>query len=451
MQHLDIRVGGRRYLLCDPQTTASAKSAAYGAFLRSLDQAIRSAAALGATLFLIRPAHPLNAALFDVDSPDLRIIGQSDWRAAALRALWLVATPVRYRAPLAWMMGGTASGMRALAEPAKQWTRRRGWRPLDRVLDRLGHRCRAVSHRYEKRAADAWRRVFAEARTRARKTDSKRHRIRLRLRPDAQTAVDHLVQEAAVDPGRPIVILHVRESGYRQRPALRQQQLDRLRDARIDTYRPAVAWLVERGYQVIRIGDSTMTPCSWRGVVDLATAPWRTDACELWAVLNSRFFVCGDSGPYLLAPLAGVPALSVNVFRLGYNAVGSHDRYIAKRVYDRVRGRFFSLAEQLDEAFLRAPLDVDRYEWTDNTEDEIREAVEDMVGLLDDPARAPTPAQMRYDQLVADLAARWKPEAGTSQALMFRRGGRGTISPRFAARYLDVGRDPCLEPDRRLR
>ena len=363
MQHLDIRFGDRRYLLCDLQTTPGDKPAGYGNLVRHLEQAIRAAAALDAVLFLIRPAQTLNAALWDLDSPDVRIIGQADWRAGLLRVLWWVATPARYGAPLTWLVSGAALRVRNIVEPAKHWTRRRGWRRLDRALDRFGHACRRVSHDYEQRVTSAWHAVYAEARARARTTDSKRHRVRLRLQPNTQMAVDELIQRAGVDPARPIVTLHVRESGYRQRPAVRQQQLDRLRDARIDTYRPAVMWLVDRGYQVVRIGDATMTPCRWDGMVDPATAPWRTDAFELWATMNSRFFVCGDSGPYYLGGLAGVPCLSVNVFRLGYYTIRSHDRYIAKRVFDRVRGRCLSIAEQLSEAFIRGPLDLDRYEW----------------------------------------------------------------------------------------
>ena len=451
MQHLDIRLGNTRYLLCDPQTTASGKPAAYGAFLRSVDQAVRSAAALNAVLFLIRPPKPINAAIYDLDSPDVRIIGQSGWKARLLRVVWLAATPVRYGAPLSWLVGGAARRARSVTEAAKRWTRRRGWRRVDRVLDRCGHECRVISNRYEKRAAAAWRALCAEARARARATDSKRHRVRLQLRREAQAAVDRLAQMAGLDPAKPMVLLHVRESGYRQRPAQRQQQLDRLRDARVETYRSAVMWMVERGYQVIRIGDATMTPCPWPGVVDLAKAPWRIDAFELWVALNSRFFVCGDSGPYLLALLGGVPCVSVNTFRLGYNTIGAKDLYIVKRVFDRVQNRLLSVAEQLDEGFLRGPIDVDRYEWIDNTADDIREAVEDMVAALDAATVSRTPAQRRHDRLLSRLPVRRGPDGRAQPSLLARKGGRGTLSPSFAARYFDSTPADRLEQGPRMR
>ncbi len=437
MQHLNIRIGRTRYLLCEPQTTPDGKPTGYGNLVRHIEQTIRSGAAFGATIFLIKPRSPLNPALFDLESPDVRIIGYADWRAPVLRMLWSASAPLRYGKPFAWLISTAARQVRAPVELAKHWARRRGIRALDRWLDRLGHRCRRVSNTYEQHVVKAWQIFFSEARERARTTGSKRHRVRLRLRPASEQLVEKIAREVGVDSARPIVTLHVREAGYRTRGAARQRDLDAIREASIEGYAAAISWLTTRGYQVVRIGDPTMTPCRSPGVIDLATAPWRTGAFELWALLHSRFFMASDSGPYFLSKLCGIPCLSVNVFRLGASTSSRSDRYIVKRIFDHVRGRWLSGAEQLSEAFICGPLDLDRYEWIDNTPDEIREAVEDMVALLDDPRQPRTPAQARHDQLVIDLAARSKPDQGTSERLMFRRGGTGTMSVRFAARYLD--------------
>lgn len=451
MQHLDIHIGRIRYLLSEPQTTSDGRPTGYGNLVRHIEQTIRSAAAFGATVFLMKPRFPLNPALFDLESPDVRIIGDADWRAPALRMLWRASAPLRYGKPFAWLISIAARQVRAPVELAKHWARRRGMRSLDRWLDRLGHRCRRVSNTYEQHVVKAWQRVFAQARERARTTGSKQRRVRLRLRPASEQLVEKIAREVGVDSARPIVTLHVREAGYRTRGAVRQRDLDALREASIDGYAAAISWLTMRGYQVVRIGDPTMTPCRWPGVIDLATAPWRTGAFELWALLHSRFFIASDSGPYFLSKLCGIPCLSVNVFRLGYNTVGRNDRYIVKRVFDRVRGRYLSVAEQLSEAFVCGPLDLDRYEWVDNTPDEIGEAVEDMVVLLDDPSQPRTAEQARHDQLLIGLAARSEPDRGPAERLVFKRGGTGTISPRFAAQYLDAASSDRLEPVPRMR
>lgn len=445
MQHLDIHIGPSRYLLCEPQTTPDGKLTGYGNLVRHIEQTIRSAAALGATVFLVKPRVPLNPALFDLESPDVRIIGHADWRSPLLRILWRASTPVRYGKPLAWLASTAAWRVRGPVERAKHWGRRHGWRWLDRWLDRLGHRCRHVSNAYEHHIVRAWSSVFAQARERARTTGSKRHRVRLRLPPASERLVEKVAREVGLDPARPIVTLHVREPGYRTRGAARQRDLDAIREASIDGYAAAVSWLRARGYQVVRIGDPTMTPCRWPGVIDLATAPWRTGAFELWALLRSRFFIASDSGPYFLSKLCGVPCLSVNVIQVGYYIVGARDRYICKHVHDRTVGRRLSLAEMLSEAFIATAVDRRRYDWIENSPAEIVEAVEDMVALLEQPVAARTPAQRRHDRLLAELTARRLPGLRSRTGLLFRKLGPGTISPRFAGRYLEPAPGDRLE------
>jgi putative glycosyltransferase (TIGR04372 family) len=437
MHHLDIRIGQRRYLLCDPQTTPTGRAAGYGNLIRHIEQTIRAAGGLGAAVFLIKPAAPINAALYELESDEVRIIGQAEWAAPILRALWVVSTPFRYGRPLVWLASSVASLVRAPLEGGKHWTRRRGWRALDRWLDRAGHTSRRLAHSYETHVVDAWTSVYREARERARATGSKVRPVRVRLRPADEAAADALARAAGLDPARPIVTLHVREGGFRTRDAERQRDLDAIREADIETYAPVVAWLVARGYQVVRIGDSTMTPCRWPGVVDAATARWRTGAFELWALRRSRFFIASDSGPYFLSKLCGIPCVVMNVVQLGYYAAGDRDRYICKHVRDRQSGRRLSIAEMLTEEFLATALDRRRYEWVGNVPEDIVEAVEDQIALLDAPsAEARTPAQQRHDDLLATVSARGRgPRSATS--LLFRRLARGTIAPRFAARYMD--------------
>ena len=451
MQHLSFRLGRRRYLLCRPEVNPDGKPTGYGNLVRHVEQAMRTAAALEATLFLVRPAHPVNPALYELDSPDLRIVGQGDRRAPVFRAIWRVAAPLRYGAPAHWLVGSMAASMRPIVARGKQMARRRGWRGLDRALDRVGHAVRDVSHRYEKLVTAQWHAVFAEARDRARATDSKRRPVRLRLCGRAQSLVDELILVAGIEPGRPLATLHVREAGFRQRGATRQRDIDRIREARIEAYAAAIDGLVGHGYQVVRIGDPSMTPCQRPGVIDLATAPWRTGAFELWAVFNSRFFIASDSGPYFLAQLANVPALAINVIQVGYYTLRPHDRYVCKRVYDRIERRHLSISEMLTEQFIRNPLDFERYEWLDNTAEDIRDAVEDFLFSLERPAGARTPAQERHDRLLADVAAQWRPEWRSRRSLLIRRGGPGTISPRFAARYLDIEATTRLEPTSGMR
>ena len=449
MQHWDLRIGSARYLICEPQATSDGRPTGYGNLIRHVEQTIRAAAALGATVFFIRPQRPVNPALFDLSSPDVRIVGQNEWRALLLRILWRLCAPMRHRQPLAWMKATAGRRARPLVERAKHWTRSRGWRAIDRSLDRFGHRCRIAAHGYERHIVRAWSSVYSEARQRAR-AGSKKHRVRVRLRPAAEARAQQIARDIGLDVARPLVTLHVREGGYRTRGADRQRYFDAIREARLEAYAPAVEWLTTRGYQVVRIGDPTMTPCRWPGVIDVATAPWRTGAFEIWALLQSRFFIASDSGPYFLSKLCGVPCLSLNVVQLGYYVVSAQDRYVCKHVYDSEAGRRLSLAEMLSEPFVETALERQRYQWIENSPAELMEAVEDMIALLDNPAARRTPAQQRHDRLLADMSPA-RSRARSRSGLLFRKPSAGTISPRFAARYLDTELSHRLEPDPRLR
>lgn len=449
MQHWDLRIGSTRYLICEPQATPDGRPTGYGNLIRHIEQTIRAAAALRATVFFIRPQHPVNPALFDLASPDVHIVGQREWRAFLLRIIWRVCAPVRHGQPLAWMKATAGRRARPVVERAKQWTRSRGWRALDRALDRLGHRCRTAAHGYERHIVRAWSAVYSEARKRAR-AESRKHRVHVRLQQTAEARARQIAGDVGLDVARPIVTLHVREGGYRTRGADRQRYFDAIREARLETYAPAVAWLTSRGYQVVRIGDPTMTPCRWPGVIDAAAAPWRTGAFEIWALLQSRFFIASDSGPYFLSKLCGVPALAVNVVQLGYYVVSARDRYVCKHVYDKEAGRCLSLTEMLSERFIETALDRDRYHWVENSADELVEAVEDMTTLLDNPRGARTHAQQRHDQLLADMSGA-RSKARSRNGLLFRKPSAGTISARFAACYLQTGPSHRLEPDPRLR
>jgi putative glycosyltransferase (TIGR04372 family) len=286
-----------------------------------------------------------------------------------------------------------------------------------------------------------WKDLFAQGRAEARRTGVKRDLPRVRLRVSTENGVRELAAAAAVDLEKPIVTLHVRESGFRRQPGFRQRSFDRLRDANIDTYRSAVDALVARGVQVIRIGDASMTPRDWPGMVDLATAPWRTDAFELWAVLRSWFFLTSDSGPYFLSRLARIPSLSVNVIQVGYYTKRAEDRYICKRVRDNALGRILTVSEMLTEEFVNFALNEERYSWIDNTSADILDALEDTMELMDADAesrRNRTSAQRSHDALVANLAGRAS-NRRTRLGLQLGPLGRGTMAPRFAERYLEKG------------
>ncbi|HXH24768.1 MAG TPA: hypothetical protein VNI78_05935 [Vicinamibacterales bacterium] len=105
-----------------------------------------------------------------------------------------------------------------------------------------------------------------------------------------QAQVRRLMDEAGLDPQRPVVAVDVR-----RRP---------------DTCDDACAWLVARGYAVVQIGP-VRDPVQARGVVALAGSARRPDL-ELAILLRATFLVCDSLAIQYAAYLTNTPALLLN-------------------------------------------------------------------------------------------------------------------------------------------
>jgi putative glycosyltransferase (TIGR04372 family) len=248
-----------------------------------------------------------------------------------------------------------------------------------------------------------------------------------------------LAASLGIDPTRPIVTLHVREAGWRSGHYKNGERgMDAVRNADFETYRPAIGFLQQHGYQAVRLGDPTMSALSDdERIVDLAPVPEADSLFELWVVSNSAFMIGADSGPLGLATLAGTPVLIVNSVHLTWGTKRPNDRFICKIAHRPGTSEPMSLAEMVAGGYLSCEVaptvgQMDR-PYRDNTPEEIVEAVEEMLSLLSTPTEQvrPTPAQLAYRKLVE-----------THPPLVDKEGqftlGEGQICDSFARRWLGV-------------
>lgn len=111
----------------------------------------------------------------------------------------------------------------------------------------------------------------------------------------------------------PFVCLHIRDSAYLS--ALlpeRDCSYHSMRDASIEFYEGAIKYLLERGYQVLRVGKETNQVLSVKlpGYYDLSGKI--TDSLELVLYDKCSFFLGTNSGPFGTAAMFDVPSLLVN-------------------------------------------------------------------------------------------------------------------------------------------
>lgn len=125
--------------------------------------------------------------------------------------------------------------------------------------------------------------------------------------PRSQPALAEYFGRVGIAADDRIVTLHCREAGYRVND--RQD----LRNARIDDYLPAMMDLVERGYRVVRLGDSSMTALpDVQGVVDYAVSALKSPELDVLLPAVADFHVGSSSGLSLVPLLYGTPCLFLN-------------------------------------------------------------------------------------------------------------------------------------------
>jgi len=106
-----------------------------------------------------------------------------------------------------------------------------------------------------------------------------------------------------------------------------------LRNQSVDTYLPAIKYVISQGFQVIRIGnpsDDVIPPLN--GFIDLTKNQKILNKLDAYILANCEFFIGTNSGPANIPQIFGVPTLFTNMTSLGKNIFTSSpgSKYIPK-------------------------------------------------------------------------------------------------------------------------
>jgi putative glycosyltransferase (TIGR04372 family) len=343
---------------------------------------------IGAPVTFVRSLSPrVGSTLFEVDTDEVRIL-----RSRTVQLLARTAWAVSER----WQRTVTALKLEAVAE----------------LHHSLRHSRIPKSVRTEMRLRA---RAMKKGETRPKGPDALSHPgynrrrliatpLRTRLREDAERRATATAAAFGIGPETKLVSLHVRERGFKLGDEMQDKAEalwdDSLRNARVETHVAAIDFLVERGYTVVRVGDPTMTPLPRPGVIDLATAPVRDPLLELYCLFRSSFIICGESGPYSVSFLTNTPLLAVNCTDpIGAFPVRADGIYLLKTVIDRATGQALTGPAVLARERLMSLRDPTRYEYVENTPEQILDAAAEMVELLD-RGTPESPSQTWYRELV---------------------------------------------------
>jgi len=204
-----------------------------------------------------------------------------------------------------------------------------------------------------------------------------------------------LLKRMGVPDGARYVCFHNREPDYLSRiyPASWNFTLANrryaYRDARLDACFPSMEMLAERGFYVLRmgVGATDEMKTSHPRIIDYA-AKFRDEFADVYLTAGCHFFAGSTSGIYALPSAFRKPVVFVNFAPMAHvHAWSSRELTIFKLLYSDELNRLLRFDEILSLNSLKnihgEQLSMLGLRYIDNTADEIRDAVLEMVQRLE--------------------------------------------------------------------
>jgi putative glycosyltransferase (TIGR04372 family) len=231
-----------------------------------------------------------------------------------------------------------------------------------------------------------------------------------------------------VPPDAWFVGLHVRSSSfYGERDSSPQSH----RNARIESYVPAIEEIVRRGGRVFRMGDRNMPPLPpTPGAIDYARSRFKSDRMDVFFCARSRFFIGVASGLGNVPAVFGVPCLMTNWLSNSLPFYSRDDMFLPKLLYRKADGTRLTFNEWLSPPVWNASYSVEGLDALglsaiDNTPEELREAAAAMLDHLGGKSRH-TPETLSRENTFAETAR--------SQGLR----GFARVVPAFLTRHREL-------------
>ena len=393
-----MRFGRRRVLVAKPNERQ------YGHLGLEFGMSLARARKADAAVYFVRPSTPIGGGLFELESPEVRV----------LRPTPVVRQLLRTCSSWQQIVDGVDDWSGELREHIEQELVREMTRYVadSEMPQEVREGLRTVRGRIraslEQLARDRRRRpTYFERRL-------LRDPVRVRLQSAAADQAAAQARAHGIPEDAPLVCIHAREAGYKfgneiQDIKPHDGRDDRARNARIESYFAAVDFLVERGFTVIRLGDPSMTPVNHPGVVDLATSPMRTNLLEIYCMLRSSLLIAGESGLAGITYVTNTPFLLVNATEpIAAYPIRAPGLFLSKTVVDKREGRRLASLDLLGLDYHRQFRDMRRYEYVDNSPEDIREATREMLEWVKGNWTE-SPGQRSYHEAIMSAAAQlWR-------------------------------------------
>ncbi len=253
--------------------------------------------------------------------------------------------------------------------------------------------------------------------------------------------------KAGIDTASPLIVLHARDMGYHR--IVKQSY----RDVDVSAYGLAIQGLLDRGYQVVRIGDTSMKPLRFDSdrYFELPFMDGYRPTIDPYLIWRCQFMIGCQSGPCAYARAFGKPLLSINAV-YHYTLLPTPREQAAFKHYllHETDGtlRELSIAEALNRNVFwlenSHQFEDARIEVRPLAPEEIDDAVRGMIAwvMQDSPE---SDGQRMFSRLTKEAAARIHdaPKVPVADFLGFALPGY-RLTPQQAAQLLEDGDNPAL-------
>lgn len=212
--------------------------------------------------------------------------------------------------------------------------------------------------------------------------------VTLKDEPMRRCVID--LEAMGIGPDDWFVCLHVRTSAFHK------DQAD-YRNGRFEHCYLAIDHIIGLGGKVIRMGDigAGIVTRPRPGLIDYPNTRWKSELMDLYLIKRCRFYIGTQSGILDTSYLLQTPTLSVNSVHFDMRSPNPCDRVLYKNIRRKGESRPLSIAEALNKYHDILATDwYRRYEFVENSDEEILAAVKEFISVIDGERRA-TPRQVR--------------------------------------------------------
>jgi len=202
---------------------------------------------------------------------------------------------------------------------------------------------------------------------------------------------------------RQYVCLHIRTPRYKGTPS---HDNTVFRNSTPGNCIDAIKFLAAKGVKIVRLGDpfEGIFP-AMDGLVDYANSKYKSEEMDIYLIQNALFYWGTNSGIYDTAMLFSVPVFAMNVTDFYYaQPYKVTDLFLYKRPYAKDLGRVQTFKELFDEDL---PPMLTRYEFIENSPEDIRLGVEEFFDNLAQKRYERTSEQEAFSRHLKAAVRRW--------------------------------------------